>query len=326
MGPGSGPGWAPYQCGRWTWVDYYGWTWIGCEPWGWAPYHYGRWFQGSFGWGWYPGPVLSNDYWSPALVGFFGWGVPGVGIGIGFGFGNIGWVPLAPYERFYPWYGAGIYAGFRGGGAVNDMHIVSNTNVASMYRNARVANGVTSMSAGNFGRTSVASNTMVRASAGDLARAGMVRGQLPLSPSRESTQFTSRAASIQGMPRTSENTRFSSRMQPSRVERVPFEQQRQSMTRMAQRTSSGGASRGSFGQARGGGSGAANSGGWQRFDQSGRSQGASRGYGGPQPVRISPPIVQNRGASSGEINRTSGSSASRRSSGSSRGSAGSRER
>ena len=34
--------WAPYRYGQWTWCPPYGWTWIGYEPWGWAPYHYGR--------------------------------------------------------------------------------------------------------------------------------------------------------------------------------------------------------------------------------------------------------------------------------------------
>ena len=79
--PSEGPGWAPYQCGRWVWMDYYGWTWIGCEPWAWAPYHYGRWYYGSFGWSWWPGPMVGSYFWSPALVGFFGFGAPGFGVG-----------------------------------------------------------------------------------------------------------------------------------------------------------------------------------------------------------------------------------------------------
>ena len=107
------PGWAPYQNGRWVWEDYYGWTWVSADPWGWAPYHYGRWFMGAGGWSWYPGPVFGHPYWAPAYVGFFGWGG---GIGVGFGFGGLGWVPLAPFEAFHPWYGRGFYAGFRGGG------------------------------------------------------------------------------------------------------------------------------------------------------------------------------------------------------------------
>src|SRR5215469_2841870 len=81
-------GWSPYSCGRWVWEDWYGRTWVGCESWGWAPYHYGRWFyEANYGgWLWYPGVHGYRHWWSPALVGFFGWG--GGGFGVGFGFGN----------------------------------------------------------------------------------------------------------------------------------------------------------------------------------------------------------------------------------------------
>ena len=37
----------------------------------------------------------------------------GPGIGVGFGFGNMGWVPLAPFEPLYAWWGHGFYAGYR---------------------------------------------------------------------------------------------------------------------------------------------------------------------------------------------------------------------
>jgi hypothetical protein len=93
-------GWAPYRDGRWAWTNAYGWTWIGYEPWGWAPYHYGRWYHSSaYGWCWVPGGAAVA--WSPALVGFLTFG------GIGFGFDTIGWVPLAPFEPFTPWWGYG---------------------------------------------------------------------------------------------------------------------------------------------------------------------------------------------------------------------------
>src|SRR5581483_4313373 len=59
---GVGPDWAPYQAGRWVWEDYYGWTWVSSDPWGWAPYHYGRWYRASFGWAWWPGPVVGPCY------------------------------------------------------------------------------------------------------------------------------------------------------------------------------------------------------------------------------------------------------------------------
>ena len=48
------------------------------------------------------------------MVGFFGFGSPGFGASLNFGYGNVGWVPLAPYERYRPWYGRG-YSGGRYG-------------------------------------------------------------------------------------------------------------------------------------------------------------------------------------------------------------------
>ena len=330
------PGWAPYRCGRWVWMDYYGWSWVGCESWGWAPYHYGRWYMGSLGWCWWPGPLYGHHYWRPALVGFFGWGG---GVGVGFGFGNIGWVPLAPFERFHPWYGRGFSGGFRGS-------VVNNVNVTNVYRNARFSNSITSVRFGEFGRAGVTNVNFVRASSGDLQRAGAVRGPLPVSRSRESSQFTTRAASTQGLPRTSDNARFFSR--------TPAPTSRPGATNLGPGS---GMQRGIQGAPAGQGSRApvtpnSSGGGWQRFD--GSSRGAapsspsmsqprggnaapqsrgyetpqsrpnyqapqSRGYespqsrGGytqapsynrnysqqrseqPQQLRISPPIIQNRG-------------------------------
>ena len=126
--PTVDPGWAPYRNGRWVWEDYYGWTWVSYDPWGWAPYHYGRWFYAPvYGWCWWPGSMRARAYWSPALVAFFGWGpYGGFTAGIGFGWGNVGWVPLGPYEPFYRWYGRGAWAGYRSTAIVN-------VNLATVY-------------------------------------------------------------------------------------------------------------------------------------------------------------------------------------------------
>jgi hypothetical protein len=309
--PSVDPGWAPYRCGRWVWMDFYGWTWVGCESWGWAPYHYGRWYMGSFGWAWWPGPMYSHYYWRPALVGFFGWGGPGIGVGFGFGFGNVGWVPLAPFERFSPWYGRG----FVGGRGV----IVNNVNVVNNFRNARVMNGVTSMRAGEFGRGTVSNSNFVRAGAGDLSRAGLARGPLGVTPSGESRQFTNRAASTQGMPRTSENTRFVSRSQPSAQRIGGAAGNNGGWQRMGQGTRQS-APQGPGGLRSGGQSQP------QRSPQGAQSSSYNRGYSSPQqqPVRINPSIVQNRSAapSNSSGSRPSGGSSSRPSGGGSRGSGG----
>jgi len=309
--PAADPGWAPYRCGRWVYMDYYGWTWVGCEPWAWAPYHYGRWYFGTFGWAWWPGPIYSRYYWRPALVGFFGWG-GGVGIGVGFGFGHVGWVPLAPYERFHPWYGAG----FRGPTVVN------NVSVTNIYRNARVNNGVTSIQAAQFGRTSINNTNFVRASASDLSRAGMVRGNLPVGPSAESRQFSTRQASTQGLPRTNENTRFFSRTPaaPATSGASPAAGGWRRAESPASGSSSGGWQR--FNPSANGGARPSaqttpqnGNGGWQRLDGANRGNTAAapqiptRTYAteprAPQQVRISPPIVQNRGSSGGGGSRGS---------------------
>ncbi len=168
--------WAPYQNGRWDDLDYYGWSWTSYDPWGWAPYHYGNWYRGSFGWAWYPGAFGARHYWRPAMVGFFGFGEPGFGVSLGFGYGNIGWVPLAPFERFRPWYGRGF--------AGRNLAIVNNTNIGSVYRNARFSGAVTGLRAADFGRSSVGRSSFVRPGAGELSRAGMVSSGMPLAPTR----------------------------------------------------------------------------------------------------------------------------------------------
>lgn len=302
--PQQDPGWAPYQCGRWVWLDYYGWTWLGCEPWAWAPYHYGSWYYGGFGWAWYPGPLFAPLFWRPALVGFFGFGPPvfGVGFGFGFGFGALGWVPLAPGEIFHPWYGPGFYGHAFAPAVVRGP-------VTGAFRNAAVTTGVTAMRAGEFGRGAVSASTMVRATSTDLARAGAVRGQLPVTPTRESTQFSNHAASTAGMPRTSDATRFAGRAAPA-TPRMSFDQQARSFSNASRGiggATGSGPSRGAQGSA------GASNGGWHSFNPSSRPSGGTSSYGRSsqpqQPVRMNPSIVQggqNRGSSSNSRQSVSG--------------------
>ena len=188
--------WSPYRLGRWGYEDYYGWTWISSDPWGWAPYHYGSWFRGNYGWSWCPGSRYSHYYYRPALVAFFGYGGGG-GFsfgGGGFGFGNIGWVPLAPFERYNRWYGRGFGSGYNGFG--RNVNIVNNTNITNYYRNARVSNGVTGVNSrdfanGNFGRYSSPVGSQ-------LQQAGMIRGQVPFTPNSNHLRFNDRQTAVQG--------------------------------------------------------------------------------------------------------------------------------
>jgi hypothetical protein len=259
--------WAPYQNGQWVWEDYYGWTWVDYAPWGWAPFHYGAWYnRAGLGWAWYPGPRIGHVWWRPAMVGFFGWGGGGIGVGVGFGFGNIGWIPLAPFEAFRPWYGRG---GF-GAGVVLNAGVVRNANIIGTFRNASVAGGVTAVSATDFQRGNFRNTVAVDRAT--LSQASLVRGTVPMTPTSQNLRFNNRTASVQ-----SSRTAASAGSQrfygsaaaggaASNARRTPFVQQQ-----AAVRTAVGG----SVGQssvaapARAGGGQA-----WQRFEGAPRGNGA----------------------------------------------------
>jgi hypothetical protein len=291
--------WSPYSNGQWSWEDYYGWTWVDYDPWGWAPFHYGSWFNrgGPNGWAWFPGPRSHHYWWHPARVGFFGFGG---GVGVGFGFGNIGWVPLAPYEVFHPWYGPGWFRGGRGV-FVNNVH---NANVFNMYRNARFAGGVRAVRAADFERGNF--RNPIGVDRGELMRASLVRGAVPISPSARNLRFSERAAVVNG-PRTNfGNQRFFSRMGGAAgagaASRTPFGRQQEAVRSGFNRPAfSGGAGQGGFrstGQP---------SSGWQRFGEPNRGAegfapranpgaGWSR-FGSPQPApqtRPAAPAFQGR--------------------------------
>jgi hypothetical protein len=207
--PTEGADWAPYQAGRWVWEDWYGWTWVSSDPWGWAPYHYGRWFHHDrFGWCWYPGLITARHYWSPALVGFFGFG--GGGFGVGFGFGHVGWVALAPFEIFHPWWGRGY-----GGYGFNRSMSITNVNITNIYRNAQYRNGISAVAANDFqgGRF----NNVMRTSGAQVGSAGLIHGQMPFTAGSANMRFSDRQATV--TPRGSENARMFTHQQPNPVPR-----------------------------------------------------------------------------------------------------------
>jgi hypothetical protein len=216
-----------------------------------------------------------RHYWSPALVGFFGFG----GGGVGFGFGNIGWVPLAPYEMFHPWWGRGYYGGLNRG-----MNI-TNANLTSVYRNARVANGVSGVSGADFraGRF----NNIGRFSGSQIGQAGLVRGAMPIAPSSANLRFSDRA--VTNVPRSSANTRFFAHQQASPAARVPFAQQQRALGQPATGTPNRSAAAPGAGQAapaqnavRSQQPQAGAAGGWRRFGEPAGSQQAPRSQGAPQ--------------------------------------------
>jgi hypothetical protein len=210
--------WAPYRDGRWVWEDGYGWTWLGYEPWGWAPYHYGRWYHSAaYGWAWYP-PRRGFDYepWRPALVGFLGFGSPG--FSVGFGFGNIGWVPLAPYEPFHPWWGRTV---------VNNVTNVTNVynnygNVTRVYRNAGYG-GATAVPGQRFmlGRF----DHPIALTPGQLRQVHLVRGAVPIVPTTANLRFNDRPAPV-ALAVHSTFVQHGFAGNAIAVRRTPFEQQR----------------------------------------------------------------------------------------------------
>jgi hypothetical protein len=282
--PYVAPDWAPYREGRWVWADdSYGWTWLSYDPWGWAPYHYGRWFCNAGAWYWYPGAFGGRHYWRPGLVAFFGYG----GFGVGIGFGGFGWVPLAPFETYHPWYGHGGYR----------YHEMRNVNIMNNYRNARVGNGVSGVNARDFGRGGAV--RAVPVAARDLGNANVMRGALPINPSRGSLRMSDRpvSGSLAARAAQSGNGRFiASRSAPS-SNRTPFESRAGGIQSLASSGSAAGFNRNGAPQstaARGAGQGTAgglarstSQNGWTRMDNqsrasSGRSP-ATAGSGSSQP-------------------------------------------
>ncbi len=226
-------GWAPYRLGRWVWLDWWGWSWVSYDPWGWAPYHYGRWFHGSRGWCWWPGGGIGvRQAWSPGLVAFFGWGNGGH---VGVGFGSVGWVPLGPRDPFHPWWGRGIYSGFRNGAHINNnVTIVNNVNIYNTYRNSRVQNAITAVDGGDFVRGRGGAGMHLRGD--ELNHVNVVRGALPMAPERESLRMSDRVVSTP-VRAAGNDGRFYSRRQVAAVDRVPFEEQRAGMQQISRRAS-----------------------------------------------------------------------------------------
>jgi hypothetical protein len=164
--------WVPYSTGRWMWDPYYGWTWVDDAPWGWAPYHYGRWVFVDRYWAWVPGPLVVRPAYSPALVGFFGYG-GGVVAG-----GPIGWIALGWGEPIIPWWGPiwfvgrPCWIGWHGPHVVNNVHHVDKSRTVKAtdikhYRNTRVHKAAVVVPPEKFGTRHVREERLPRV---DLAR------------------------------------------------------------------------------------------------------------------------------------------------------------
>ncbi len=123
-------GWAPFRSGHWAWVAPWGWTWVGNEPWGFAPFHYGRWVHHHGAWGWVPGKRVARPVYAPAMVAWIG--SPGIGVSIAIGSRPaVGWFPLAPREVYIPAYRSSAKH-IRN---INITHVTHINNVTSIVNN-----------------------------------------------------------------------------------------------------------------------------------------------------------------------------------------------
>jgi hypothetical protein len=136
-----------------------------------------------------------------AFVGFGGGG------GIGFGFGNVGWVPLAPYEVFHPWWGRGFYGANRFNRNIN----ITNINISNTYRNARFNNAVSAVRVNDFQKGRF--NNVARMNGNQIGQAGALQGHVPLAPGNASMRFSDRQASV--IPRSTGHTQFFRQQQPT---------------------------------------------------------------------------------------------------------------
>ena len=236
--PDQSNGWAPYSNGSWTWGDGYGWTWVANEPWGWAPYHYGRWFYANgYGWAWYPPAYSAYPAWSPALVGFFGFGV---GVSVGFGYPYVGWYPLAPFAPYYPWYPGWAWSGWGWGwggwgccGYGWGTRVVNITHITNIYRYFPHG-GVHGTLAGNFRHGTISGHTFTVNSHNISGHVGMIHGAVPVTPTRDSLGFGGR--SISGhttLSKAFDSHRFASASR-SLTGRMSFDQQQKAVSRAIQ--------------------------------------------------------------------------------------------
>lgn len=287
--------WSPYSYGQWTYVDdYYGWSWVDNAPWGWAPYHYGRWFwNGGYGWCWWPGARFGVSLWSPALVGFFGWG-GGVGAWAG-----LGWVALAPFEALHAWWGHGFGRGGFGFGERfgRGYGFDRNVNIASMYRNAAIRGGAMTAAFNRFGGPGQRFSPATRA---QLGNASLFHGGVPVTPARGSFAFSNRTAVANSRLSSAANRQFFHPAQGLSGARFNSPAAQHGVAPNLQHAS---------GMRSGVGAQAGSSGGWQRFGAPGNSGSFRQSFNGGQERSGWHSFGQPQGSASGAYGARPGYSA-----------------
>src|SRR5579862_1605872 len=259
--PNEPSNWSPYGNGSWSWEDGYGYTWVANEPWGWAPYHYGNWYYANnYGWAWAPPAYNAYPAWSPALVGFFGFGVglggPGWGVSVGvgggypyggyagYGYGGwgypyIGWYPVPPGYPFYPWWPgwawSGLGWGWGGWGCCGygwgNVARVTNITVINRYF---PHGGIHGVRFGDFQHGTIHGNTVTVTPRMVGNRIGMVHGAVPVSPTRDNLGFGGHTISAPvRMSRAFDSPRFAS-ANHALAGRMSFDEQQRAVSREIQ--------------------------------------------------------------------------------------------
>ncbi len=205
--------WHPYSHGHWRFVAPWGWTWVGTEPWGFAPFHYGRWahFGDGIGgrWGWIPGPRAVRPVYAPAMVVFAGGPQFASSLGYPPGIGLAAWFPLGPREPYVPPYrGSTLYLN-----RVNVSNIYDGNTAAvrGLYkeRTVSVFSGTPSPSRGYVNRgvgttavsgTAFAAGRSVGNSALRLPAATLAEAPLLLRPATEPARSVSAPRAVVALP------------------------------------------------------------------------------------------------------------------------------
>ncbi|HEY1868348.1 MAG TPA: DUF6600 domain-containing protein, partial [Candidatus Cybelea sp.] len=256
--PNQSSNWSPYGNGSWTWEDGYGWTWVANEPWGWAPYHYGNWYYANnYGWAWAPPAYSAYPSWSPALVGFFGFGVgfggTGWGVSLGFGSGGypgyagygyggfgypyLGWYPIPPAVAFYPWWPGWAWSGYGwgwggwGGSGWGNVANVTNITVINRYF---PHGGIHGVHVGDFQHGTIHGHTVTVTPRMVGNRIGMIHGAVPVSPTRDNLGFGGHTISAPvSMSHTFQSPRFAAAGR-SFAGHMAFDEQQRAVSRAIQ--------------------------------------------------------------------------------------------
>jgi hypothetical protein len=117
----------------------------------------------------------------------YGYG-PGYPASSGYPYPYIGWVPIAPYEPFYPWY-LGFGYGYPSGFATNIINVTNINVVNRIYRNFRHG-GATATTIRHFRRGTVFGHTVAVTRRDIGRRFGTIHGALPIRPTRNNLAFS----------------------------------------------------------------------------------------------------------------------------------------